>query len=1087
VNFTTGLVGTTVGVAIWVDWNNDGTFATPGERMFNSGALVSTAAASFTVPALQAIGDYRMRIVMDRGATNPNPCTFTGAGEAEDYTFKVVATPPALTLSSYSSVQCASTNSALVTLTSALSNYSIYSWSPSAGVTGTAATGYTFNSSISNVFTLTASQNFAPYSTKSITYTYTAKPLPTAITIAVPSGTNACQSGNGIPLTASGGIISGVTILSENFNSGIPSTWTAVNASTGGTNSVPAWTPRTDGYNPAGSSGVGAMHSNDASQFLLSNSDGQGSGTNTDVTLTSASFSLLGYTTATVSFYHFYKPWINGSAEVSISTDNFATSTILQTWGNSSNTVAQGTASIFANVSYNLAAYINNANVKIRFHYVASWGYVWALDNFLVSGSAPSSLIWNTATSPVATGVAVPGLYTTAAGTTAYLAGDTSPTVYVIPSATTTYTASTNTPSTICPTSTPITITVIPVVAGSVSGGGQTLCLGSTATNLTLSGQSGTIVQWQWSTSPTFASGINNIPSSASATLTGAQIGAITTTTYYRVEISNGSCNHVFTTPVVINVNSTTTTWNGSAWSSGAPTVGAKAIFSGNYTSTGNLNACSVEVLSGTVIFATGHTLTANNEVKVTGGTLRFMDSSSLVQINSSSNTGTIEYKRTTTPMINFDYSYWSAPVSGQEIHAFSPSTLSDKFYLWDTGPSYNWMSLPSSYNMIAGKGYIIRAPQGWSSGSWTGTFTGVPNNGDISIPIVVTGANNMNLIGNPYPCSLNADLFLSDTVNASKIQGSIYLWTHNTPLAGGIYTNNDYAVWNKFGATGTRPALSSGVNNNLPNGHVAAGNAFFVEGITSGSVTFKNSMREAGNNSSFFKMNAPVAIEPFEKHRLWLEISNDEGLFKQILLGYAQDATSGIDRSYDAVYVDAGNPLSIYSLVGQDHLTIKANGLPFNDQDLHPLGYNATTAGAYKIDMPLFDGLFENQEVYLEDKLLNVTQNLKLGTYNFTTEAGTFNDRFVLRYTPAAVPVNTNALTNEVIIYKNATGIHIQSTNTNIKEVAVSDIRGRMIYNTKGLNTTKFDIDSLSVAQEVLIVQVTTENGTIINKKIVY
>jgi len=233
--------------------------------------------------------------------------------------------------------------------------------------------------------------------------------------------------------------------------------------------------------------------------------------------------------------------------------------------------------------------------------------------------------------------------------------------------------------------------------------------------------------------------------------------------------------------------------------------------------------------------------------------------------------------------------------------------------------------------------------------------------------------------------------------------------------------------------------------------------------------------------------MNAPVALEPFEKHRLWLEISNDEGLFKQILLGYAQDATGGIDRSYDAVYVDAGNPLSIYSLVGQDHLTIKANGLPFNDQDLHPLGYNATTAGAYKIEMPLFDGLFENQEVYLEDKLLNVTHNLKLGTYNFTTEAGTFNDRFVLRFTPAAVPVNTNALTNDVIIYKNATGIHIQSTNTNIKEVAVSDIRGRMIYNTKGLNTTKFDIDSLSVAQEVLIVQVTTENGTIINKKIVY
>jgi len=1091
INFTTGLVGTTVGVALWVDWDNNGTFTT-AERMYNTAAYVSTASGSFNVPVAQALGVYRMRIVMDFLATNPNPCSFTGAGEAEDYTLNVIATPLPLTLSSYASTQCASTNSPLVTLTSALSNYSIYSWSPSRGVSGTAATGYTFNSSTSNVFTLTASQNFAPYSSQTITYTYTAKPLPSAITIATPSGTSACQSGNGIPLTASGGIISGTSILSENFNSGLPATWEATNDSTGGLSSVPAWTIRPDGYNPGGTSGVGAMRSNDTSQFLLSNSDGQGSGTDTAVTLTSPSFSLVGYTAATLSFYHYYKPWINGSAEVYISTDNFLTSTNLQTWGNSSNTVAQGTATSFANVTYNLAAYVNYPNVKIRFQYRASWGYVWALDNFLVSGSAPSSLIWNTATSPVANGVAVPGLFTSAAGTTAYTAGTTSATVYVIPSATTTYTVSTNTPINVCPRSKDITVTVIPVVAGTVAGGGQSICSGSIPTNLTLSGQTGTIVQWQWSTSPTFASGINNFPSSASATLTGAQIGALTTTTYYRVEITNGSCNSVFTTPVVINVNSSATTWNGSTWSSGAPTVGNKAIFNGNYDSsingTGNLSACSVEVLSGTVIFQSGHTLTSNYEVKVTGGTLRFMDSSSLLQINSSINSGNIEYKRTTKPMVNFDYSYWSAPVNGQEIHAFSPSTLTDKFYLWDTGPAYNWLSLPSSYNMIAGTGYIIRAPQGWSSSptSWTGTFIGVPNNGDISTPIVVSGANNMNLIGNPYPCSLNADLFLSDTGNASKIQGSIYLWTHNTIITGGSYNSNDYAVWNTFGATGTRPALSSGINNNLPNGHVAAGNAFFVEGITNGNVTFKNAMREAGYNSYFFKMNTPKATESFEKHRLWLEISNDEGLFKQILLGYAQDATSERDRNYDAIYLDAGNPLSIYSIVGQDHLTIKANGLPFNDQDLHPLGYNATTAGAYKINMPIFDGLFEGQDVYLEDKLLNVIHDLKLGSYNFTTEAGTFNERFVLRFTTLALG-NPQFNTNLVVVYKNEQGLHVTTGNAIMKSVTIYDVAGRLLTSKDNISASQTVFTNLPATNQVLLVKIISETGETVTKKVVY
>ena len=1087
INFTTGLVGTTVGVALWVDWNNDGTFST-AERMYNTAAWVSTASGSFNVPAGQAIGEYRMRIVMDFIATSPNPCTFSGAGEAEDYTLKVVPTPPALTLNSYASVQCAGTNSPLVQITSALANYSSYSWSPSIGITGTPATGYTFNSNTTIVYTLTATQNFAPYSTKSITYTYTANPLPTAITITTPSGTAACQSGPGIPLTASGGIVSGVSILSENFNSGFPATWTAINASTGGPTAVPAWTTRPTGYSPGGTSGVGAMSSCDASQFIVSNSDGQGSGTNTDVSLITASFSLVGYTNASVSFCHYYKPWINGSAEVSISTDNFATFTVLQTWGNSSNTVAQGTPTAFANVNYNLAAYLGNANVKIRFRYQASWGFVWAIDNFAVTGSAATSVVWNTQTSPVANGVAVPGLYTTAAGTTAYVAGTGAVTVYVIPNANTTYTASASTPSPVCTTSSSVAITVIPVVAGTVSSS-QTICSGTPAANLTLSGQAGTIVQWQWSTSPTFASGINNIPSSASATLTSAQIGTITTTTYFRVEISNGTCNHVFSTPVAINVNSTT--WNGTTWDNGAPVSTTKVIFNGNYTSSGNLTACSVQVLSGTVNFLANHNLIVTNEVTVTGGSLTFQNSASLVQTNNVSNSGAIQYKRNTTPMVTFDYTYWSAPVSGQEIHAFSPSTRFDKYFLWDTGPAYNWYSIPASpsYNMIPGKGYIIRAPEGWSATatSWPGTFTGVPNNGDITIPIVVTGANNLNLIGNPYPCSLNADLFLSDAANASKINGSIYLWTHNTPFTANNYTNNDYAVWNIFGGTGTRPALNSGINNNQPNGHVAAGDAFFVQGISSGSVTFKNSMREVGNNNQFFKMNAPVALQPIEKHRMWLEISNTDGLFKQILLGYAQGATTGVDRSFDAVAVNAGNPLSLYSIIGQDHLNIKANGLPFDDQDLHPIGYSTTTAGAYKIDLSQYDGLFENQNVYLEDKVLNVIYDLKQGTYNFNTDAGIFNDRFVIRFTTPALSVNTNAFANDVLIYKNTSGIHVLATNTTVKEVSISDIRGRVIYNSKGLHTSKFDIDSLSIAQEVIIVQVTTEDGSIINKKIVF
>ncbi|PPD00312.1 MAG: hypothetical protein CTY35_02615, partial [Methylotenera sp.] len=93
VSFNTALVGTTVGVAIWVDWNQDGTFAT-GERVYNAGTYVSTASGSFTVPGTALVGATRMRISMDYNATNPLACPATGGRrEIEDYTFVVVQQP----------------------------------------------------------------------------------------------------------------------------------------------------------------------------------------------------------------------------------------------------------------------------------------------------------------------------------------------------------------------------------------------------------------------------------------------------------------------------------------------------------------------------------------------------------------------------------------------------------------------------------------------------------------------------------------------------------------------------------------------------------------------------------------------------------------------------------------------------------------------------------------------------------------------------------------------------------------------------------------------------------------------------------
>jgi hypothetical protein len=92
---------------------------------------------------------------------------------------------------------------------------------------------------------------------------------------------------------------------------------------------------------------------------------------------------------------------------------------------------------------------------------------------------------------------------------------------------------------------------------------------------------------------------------------------------------------------------------------------------------------------------------------------------------------------------------YWSTPVRGQELAKFS-STIK---YLWSASGN-NWR-LPTLPLMQIGQGYIIRRDV---AGDFTGTFTGIPINGIITISIGGTGS--FNLIGNPYPSALDADKF---------------------------------------------------------------------------------------------------------------------------------------------------------------------------------------------------------------------------------------------------------------------------------------------------------------------------------------
>ncbi len=82
-----------------------------------------------------------------------------------------------------------------------------------------------------------------------------------------------------------------------------------------------------------------------------------------------------------------------------------------------------------------------------------------------------------------------------------------------------------------------------PSVGGTISGP-LGFCKLVNSSTLTLSSHVGTIIEWQSSTTSNFSSNITSIPSSAN--LTSLTISNLSTTTYYRVLIQNGTCASVF-------------------------------------------------------------------------------------------------------------------------------------------------------------------------------------------------------------------------------------------------------------------------------------------------------------------------------------------------------------------------------------------------------------------------------------------------------------------------------------------------------------------------------------------------------------
>lgn len=485
----------------------------------------------------------------------------------------------------------------------------------------------------------------------------------------------------------------------------------------------------------------------------------------------------------------------------------------------------------------------------------------------------------------------------------------------------------------------------------------------------------------------------------------------------------------------------------------------------------------------GNLTVNSGFNITVNGPIRVNGtGIFTLQNNANLLQgAYLGTNTGAVVVKRNSSALKRLDYTLWSSPVVSQNLLSFSPQTLTNRFYVYNSASNIYSAIAPASNSFEIGKGYMIRMPDNHPTVPtiWTGQFTGVPNNGTITVPLYNGGPGfRFSAIGNPYPSPLKLNSFVG--ANTSKITGTLYFWRKTNNSA----TEPGYCTWTTAGF------VSNGESQVFdPNGILRTGQGFLVEAVnTQNSVVFNNTMRVANNDNQFFRNNESDSRGELVGDRIWLNVSHTSGADNQMLLGYFENATLGVDYAIDGKAIEDA-PVSLTMDIDGENYLIQGRSA-FDVSDIVPLQFKTSYTGTHTISIDHADGVFlGGQNIYLKDNLLNLIHDLRASAYLFVSDIGTFANRFEVLYQTSVLGSNQSDFNeNSVVVFKDANGnLNVNANGVLLDKLEVYDVRGRKLIGKSAVNSATVLISELKTENSVLLVKIVAADGAVVNKKIIF
>ncbi len=472
------------------------------------------------------------------------------------------------------------------------------------------------------------------------------------------------------------------------------------------------------------------------SYFAMANGDAGGSGSTTDEYLISPSVNTIGFTSLNLTFNQYYYYYSGDGAYVDVSTNN-------STWTNvASYTSTQGSAGSFQATTINLNSYVGQATLYVRFHYVSSWGWYWAITNVGFSGNLTSACSYNWTATP-----ACAGFPTTIQNPQAY------PTQNTTFNVTVSNGACTNTGS-----ASVIVNPAGPAQPGAITGN-TSVCAGTSQTYSISSVPNATSYTWSVPAGWNITGGQGTL----SLTVTsgsGGQNGNISV-------IANGSCGSSTASTLAVTVNSgpgpadaITGTANVCPVSSHTYSISAIPGAT-NYTWTVPIGWTITAGQGSTSITVTSGTAGQNGNITVTPSNLCGNGSSSSLAVTVNTNPpatpGTISGNTNVCPGTSEIYS----------IAAVLNAT------------SYTW-TVPTGWSITSGQGstsLTVYTGAGGQNGNITVTANGsCGNSSPASLAVVVLSSPGSSgpITGNTQACPSSSQTYsISPVVNATT-----YTWT---------------------------------------------------------------------------------------------------------------------------------------------------------------------------------------------------------------------------------------------------------------------------------------------------------------------